>query len=41
MTFLFFLAAFVLLAVVAPVFGADSRNLSGPERERDKFWMYR
>ena len=41
MTFLFFLAAFVLLAVTAPLFGSDSRDLAGPEHARDKLWIYR
>ena len=41
MTFLLFLAAFALLALTAPVLGSDSRNLTGPEYDRDKFWMYR
>jgi len=41
MTFLMVLAAFALLAFLAPAYGSDSRDLSGPEHARDKFWMYR
>jgi len=41
MTFLIFLAAFALLAVTAPLLGADSRDLSGPEHLRDKLWIHR
>jgi hypothetical protein len=38
MTFFLILAGIVVLAALAPVFGADSRNLAGPEYARDKFW---
>lgn len=36
MTFILVLAVIALIAILAPVLGADSRDLAGPEFARDK-----
>jgi len=42
MTVLLMLAAVLLLAVLAPVLGSDSRDLAGAEgARRDKLWSRR
>jgi hypothetical protein len=41
MTLLLILAAIVLLAVLSPVCGVDSRNLGADEASRDKLWARR
>jgi len=38
MTILLLLAALTLLALLAPRYGVDSRNLDGRDSQRDKLW---
>jgi hypothetical protein len=41
MALLLILAAIVLLAVLSPVYGVDSRNLDADDAGRDKLWARR